>query len=211
MLIKLFWALLVISLALSFIYKDQLKSFYINKFLDGNKKSAINNLKNDEISKGYDIVNLTSATGTSITLKDKEYIYNFIKRLESYYIQGGEIEKNEGAKYEKLKVMSVFYDNYGDVYLHLDNGEIRLNIFNDLDTVWNDYLSAIGDAKLSYKLKNERDNLDYLDLRFPNKLFYRFKNTSTSTNIKIDNTSIKINQYDQRILGTSTISSSTAQ
>ncbi len=190
MLTKLFWVLLVISLALSFVYKDQLKSFYINRFLNEDKKSTINNLENNGTTKDYNVSNLTLASGTSITLKDRIYIYTFIKRLESYNMQDSNIENKEKLK---LKIQSVYFDIYKDAYLHMEKGEIRINIYNDLDTVWNDYLSAIGDNKLSYKLKNERDNLDYLDLRFPNKLFYKFKT------------------YDQRILGTSTISSSTAQ
>ena len=191
MLTKLFWALLVISLTLSFIYRDKLQSIYKNNFVNKYIKSPIDTNAGDSSNiKDYDIVNLTSATSTNITLKDRIYIYTFIKRLESYNMQDSNIENKEKLK---LKIQSVYFDIYKDAYLHMEKGEIRINIYNDLDTVWNDYLSAIGDNKLSYKLKNERDNLDYLDLRFPNKLFYKFKT------------------YDQRILGTSTISSSTAQ
>lgn len=208
MLTKLFWVLLVSSLIISFIFRDYIQDLYINKFVNQGKKGIFTktSIESDKENitniKDYVIDNLTLATNTNITLKDKEYIYTFIKRLESNSIKDLSIEKNKEKS--RVKVLSVYYDNYGDAYLHLDKGEIRLNIFNDLDTVWNDYLSAIGDSKLSYKLKNERDNLDYLDLRFPNKLFYKFKTTSSSTNINI-------NKYDQRILGTSTISSSTGQ
>ncbi len=195
MLTKLFWALLAISLTLSFIYRDKLQSIYKNNFVNKYIKSPTDaNAGDSSDIKDYDIVNLTLATSSSITLKDKEYIYTFIKRLESNDMQNIDtVKKGENEMGKKLKVMSVYFDIYKDAYLHMEKGEIRINIYNDLDTVWNDYLSAIGDNKLSYILKNERDNLDYLDLRFPNKLFYKFKT------------------YDQRILGTSTISSSTAQ
>lgn len=194
MLTKLFWVLLVISLTVSFVYRAQIKNVFANNFLNRNKDNVLNNHGDDGVVKDYQINNLSLATGTVITLKDKEYIYTFIKRLESHNNQSSISDKLDLDK-EKLKfvVLSVNYDSYGDIYLHLNNGEIRLNIFNDLDTVWNDYLSAIGDSKLSYKLKNERNSLTYLDLRFPNKLFYKF------------------NTYDKRILGTSTISSSTTQ
>ncbi len=185
MLTKLFWVLLVFSLFLSFIYRDKIQTLYIDKFVNNTKKDDLisnlqqsNEAKNLILIKDYNIPNLTLATSTSISSKDKEYIYTFIKRLDGN---------------TKEKVISVYYDNYKDVYLRIEKGEIRINTLNDIDIVWNDYLSAIGDSKLSYKLKNERDNLDYLDLRFPNKLFYKFKT------------------YDQRILGTSTISSSTGQ
>ncbi len=197
MLTKLFWVLLVSSMVLSFIYRQQLQVLYINRFANQENKNKVNNNteENNIIIKDYEINNLTLASNTTIILKDREYIYNFIKRLEISSIQKEKLDS---------KVLSVYYDNYGDVYLYLERGEIRLNVSNDLDIVWNDYLSALGDNKLSSKLKNERDNLDYLDLRFPNKLFYKFKSISSSTNIKN-------NQNDQRILGTSTISSSTAQ
>lgn len=202
MLTKLFWALLVISFVFSFLYRVKLQAIYTDKVKNRDGKSEIENTK---IIKDYDISNLTLASGTSITLKDREYIYNFIKRLESHNGGGGEKVKEQTYK----KVQSVYFDMYKDAYLHMEKGEIRINIDNDLDTVWNDYLSALGDNKLSYKLKNERNSLVYLDLRFPNKLFYKFNTVNNNT--KSSSTKININQNDQRVLATSTISSSTRE
>lgn len=178
MLRKIFSALLVISVIVGYYYKDNIYS-YIKGYV-----SASNSTTSDD--REIIIDNMTVASSTAIDNKAKQWIYTFDKRLND--------------KDSNDKVISIYYDQYHDVYFHYLVGELRANTNNDVDTSWNDYLSTLLDKGLKQKLADNRANLEYLDLRFPNKLFYKFKNIDSNINN---------NQNDQRILGTSTISSST--
>ena len=175
MLKRLFWVVLFISLIFVFIFKDNIqKSKYSYLYND------LFILKNNNIATSLvkDIKNLTLASGTLMDDYQKQWLNDFVQRLE---------------KTNNTKVLSIYYDNYNDAYLKLKNGEIKVNTNNNLDLTWNDYISAIEDKDLKEKLKNEINNLEYLDLRFINKLFYKFK-TYDKENSK-------------GILGTSTIAS----
>ena len=160
MLRKLFWALLAISLILYFLFRDKINNtinyrFHPEKIID----LTLGNIE---------IKNLTLATSTVITMTEREWLYTFIKRLERVNI-------NKNNTVGNIKVYSVFYDKYHDAYLKLENGEMRVNTNNSLETTWNDYVSAIEDKDLKNKMMTDIDNLEYLDLRFINKLFYKFK------------------------------------
>ena len=152
MLRKLFWALLGFSL-LAFVYFKYVLHRDISK--------DIFNLNRDtETVQNINIDNLSLGTSTNITLADKIWIQTFSKRLE---------------KYNKKQIVSIVFDKYSDIYFKYDIGEIRANTKNNIDTSWNDMLSAMQDKDLKSKMDNKDDVLLYLDIRFPNKLFYKFK------------------------------------
>ena len=41
--------------------------------------------------------------------------------------------------------------------------------------IWTTFISVIDAEPLKSKLKNDFKDLDYIDLRFSNKIFYKFK------------------------------------
>ncbi len=198
MLRKLFWVLLAFSFILYFFFRKQINNS-INYRLHPENISAFPLVN-------IDIKDLTLASSTSITIAERAWLDTFIKRLEKTNLNKNNTVKN-------IKVSSVFYDKYHDAYLKLESGEIRVNTNSNLETVWNDYVSAVEDKDLKNKISTDMDNLEYLDLRFVNKLFYRFKDTlkKSTTTVEMINNNIKNVKNSKGILGTSTIASSSRQ
>jgi cell division septal protein FtsQ len=83
--------------------------------------------------------------------------------------------KNAVAKLG-LGVTKILTKNDGDYELYLLwGGRIFVNSKNDLDKNAEYLELALETDQLKKKIENERANLDYLDLRFDNKVFYKFK------------------------------------
>lgn len=57
-----------------------------------------------------------------------------------------------------------------------NKSEIIFNAEASMDTVWSNIVSAIDTEPLKSKLENHKDSLQYLDVRFGNKVFFRFTN-----------------------------------
>lgn len=81
------------------------------------------------------------------------------------------------------KVTSVLFpiavikiEERGDVSLFAKGApsKILLPARSDLDKGWSTLVSAIDTEPLKTLLEKERDNLSYIDLRFGNKVFYKF-------------------------------------
>ena len=75
-------------------------------------------------------------------------------------------------------VKNINVDEYYDIYLNDENNKTSI-IFSsksDIKKIWSTLLSAIDTDPLKSRLKNEKDNLKYLDARFGNKIFYKFTN-----------------------------------
>lgn len=67
----------------------------------------------------------------------------------------------------------------GDMKIFLQDtreemGYLYVNINNDPEYVWITFVSAVDAEPLKTDLKKKLKYLDYLDLRFSNKVFYRF-------------------------------------
>lgn len=83
-------------------------------------------------------------------------------------------------------VKKIYIDSYGDVTLS-DKDDISKIIFSDkvdINKVWSNLVSAIDTNPLKAKLEDSNEVLDYLDLRFGNKVFYKFTNGRRETIIK---------------------------
>jgi hypothetical protein len=80
-------------------------------------------------------------------------------------------------------VAKIVVDGYGDVTLY-DKRELSRIIFREEtnpDKVWSNIVSAIDTEPLKSRLEKENDDLEYLDARFGNKVFYKFtKNLKTA-------------------------------
>lgn len=77
-----------------------------------------------------------------------------------------------------FSVAKVTVDGYGDITLY-DKHELSKIMFKretNPDKVWSNILSAIDTEPLKSRLAKEKDNLEYLDARFGNKVFYKFTN-----------------------------------
>ncbi len=75
-------------------------------------------------------------------------------------------------------VTKVKVNEYGDITFFDERGVSEVIISNDSDSkkVWSNIVSAIDTDPLKSKLNSNKDDLVYLDTRFGNKVFYKFRN-----------------------------------
>ena len=77
---------------------------------------------------------------------------------------------------------------------------IKLSFLVNLDKEWSNVISAIDTEPLKGLLETKKDRLEYLDVRFDNKVFYKFTNTVIPTIINASTT----NNYVQNATTTAT-------
>ncbi len=124
----------------------------------------------------------TSNTLEESQIKKEAYIRIFRNRLPSKnlnFASSSELSLNGDMK--------IFLQDTRE-----DMGYLYININNDPEYVWITLVSAIDAEPLKTDLQKKLKYLDYLDLRFSNKVFYRFHKeneiiptVSTSTNIEM--------------------------
>lgn len=75
-------------------------------------------------------------------------------------------------------IKNINVDEYSDIYLNNENNTTSIIFSSEsgIKKIWSTLLSAIDTDPLKSRLKNEKDNLKYLDARFGNKIFYKFTN-----------------------------------
>ena len=73
-------------------------------------------------------------------------------------------------------VTNILVESTGDITFSDEKGASKLLFLKDMDSkkVWSTIVSAIDTDPLKSKLANDKDNLEYLDARYGNKVFYRF-------------------------------------
>lgn len=73
-------------------------------------------------------------------------------------------------------VTSVHISPEGDIILFAKDNKSSVKISQsvDMDKQWSNVISAIDTEPLKSLLQNEKDKLEYIDVRFGNKVFYKF-------------------------------------
>lgn len=73
-------------------------------------------------------------------------------------------------------VESILVETAGDITLYNASSTSKVMFLQDMDQkkVWSTLVSAIDTEPLKGKLDTEKENLEYLDVRYGNKVFYRF-------------------------------------
>ncbi len=103
-------------------------------------------------------------------MSNDEFTNIFRMRLPSQnmdYSYTGEIEENGDMK--------IFLKNTKDAYIYV-------NTKDDADYVWITFVSAIDGEPLKSSINKSFEDLNYIDLRFGNKVFYKFYNNSVELN-----------------------------
>lgn len=79
---------------------------------------------------------------------------------------------------------------YGDVIISDESmkSSVKLSFISNLDKEWSNVISAIDTEPLKKLLETKKDNLEYIDVRFDNKVFYKFTNTVIPTIINASST-----------------------
>jgi hypothetical protein len=106
-------------------------------------------------------------TFTQVTTEDDALNAVFLKNLLDF-----------SSKVSSLifPVAEIFLSQNGDVTLTDERGlsSVLLVKNADMKKVWSTLVSAIDTDPLKTKLANDKENLMYLDVRFGNKVFYKF-------------------------------------
>lgn len=108
---------------------------------------------------------------TSFDTSLLEYLHDFSEKISAVVFPVGTIS----------------LDEYGDVsFFDVDGvGVVKLTKSNLTKKTWTTFISAIDTEPLKSKLEKEKELLDYIDVRFGNKVFYSFgtKTSASSTDI----------------------------
>ncbi len=112
-----------------------------------------------------DISHLPVISFTSSTTPSRlffENLANFIPQLTTLLFPVGHI----------------VVDEHNDVYLYASGSPSKVIITRDADfkKLWLALVSAVDTDPLKVSLEKKKDKLEYIDLRFGNKVFYKFTN-----------------------------------
>lgn len=135
---------------------------------------------------------LTIASSTLKTIKNNGLIFSQVTTddamIDSIFIE------NLLALSTKISslvfpVARIFISKEGDVSLYDERGLSKVMFLRDADTkkVWSTLVSALDTDPLKTKLSTDKEGLLYLDVRYGNKVFYKFNDgtfqNGTSTDI----------------------------
>lgn len=81
-------------------------------------------------------------------------------------------------------VRSILVEPSGDITLYNASGTSKVMFLKGVSQkkVWSTLVSAIDTDPLKSKLKTEKEKLEYLDVRYGNKVFYRFSDMTFQNN-----------------------------
>lgn len=85
-----------------------------------------------------------------------------------------------------------------------DSGYIFINTKNDPSYVWITFVSAVDAEPLKGELENKLKYLDYIDLRFSNKVFYKFNVPTTPRPEALPISEESLNTSESTTTGTTT-------
>ncbi len=129
----------------------------------------------------------------NIYIEDKDFTSLFRNRLPSVNLNFA----SSSEIYENLD-MKIYIKGSDE-----DTGYIYVNTKDNANYVWVTFISAIDTEPLKSKLEKNLKNLEYIDLRFSNKVFYKFKDNIKKEIIKDEEDIIN------NINATSSVSTST--
>ncbi len=130
---------------------------------------------------------LQIASSTKKVIKNGTLSFFQIDGLDSSFLRNlSEFEKKVTAVI--FPVSTIVIDGNGDISLtdELGLSKVFVNKDADLKKAWSTLLSAIDTDPLKTKLLNNKDKLSYLDVRFGNKIFYKFSTTTPFQNSSVN-------------------------
>jgi hypothetical protein len=96
--------------------------------------------------------------------------------LDEYYISNILFYVNELQKRNiKVEAIQIKHLNDVDLYITANHGALRINLTSDRDKTLATFFAAKKSEPLRTYMAENIDNLQYVDLRFGNKVFYKFK------------------------------------
>lgn len=144
------------------------------------------------------------ATGILLGLKWDKIIYpGSLKEIEKDVITPGMTSSTTLSRSDRLIIQNVYellkgkelemghihVDEWKDVYVNTSLAQIIFSLKGDNQKIINTLITIIDNKLFQPSQKNQENMLEYIDIRFGNKVFYKYKNgkhiasTTTETNI----------------------------
>jgi hypothetical protein len=139
--------------------------------------------------KSLEALPLFDSASTTVTFKENGFTFHKLSTFDEKYIEdlSSFLEKVSTTLFPVTKIS---IDDVGDVTLHGEhNSKVLLTKNIDLTKGWSTLVSAIDTNPLKSSLQKEKEKLLYIDLRFGNKVFYKFGNgefQNSSSTVIID-------------------------
>ena len=151
-----------------------------------------------------ELTSLVFATSTTKNLKRDGLVFFQLEGFDDLFLKNiSELSKKVSSVI--FPVSRIIVSESGDITLADMNDfhKVQLLVNSDTKKVWSNLVSAIDTNPLKDKLATDREKLLYLDVRYGNKVFYKFGNhafqNSTTTGI--------MGSYDSASSTTSTTTS----
>lgn len=172
----------------AFYLLNKLNVINLNNFYENTKSIFI---KENNLNKNLEEIN------------NNDFVTLFKNRLPSKNLEfatNSEISKNGDMK--------IFLKDTEN-----NKGYLYVNINDEASFVWINFVSVIDVNPLKTKIENDLRNLEYIDLRFSNKVFYKFKEniinisepkTEEIEDLKIQNFSTSSDLINREMNSTST-------
>ncbi len=125
---------------------------------------------------------LFDSTSTTVSFEENGFIFNRLSSFDGKYVESlsSFIEKVSSTLFP---ITTIRIDDIGDVLLQGEHGsKLFLSKNIDLDKSWSTLVSAIDTDPLKSSLRSEKEKLLYIDLRFGNKVFYKFGKSGEFSN-----------------------------
>lgn len=117
---------------------------------------------------------LFESASSTVLFKENGFTFTKFSSFDEKYLESLVLflEKISSTVFRVTKIV---IDQVGDIHLYgQNNSEILLTKDTDLDKGWTTLLSAIDTDPLKSSLLKEKEKLVYIDLRYGNKVFYKF-------------------------------------
>lgn len=133
------------------------------------------------------LLKISIASSTMSTIKVKGVPFQKLSTGDGFFEEGfyeGLLDFASKVSRVIFSVDSIVVEKTGDIVLMNASGTTKLFFLKDTDKkkVWSTLVSAIDTVPLKTKLDTEREKLEYLDVRYGNKVFYRFSDMPFQNN-----------------------------
>jgi hypothetical protein len=121
---------------------------------------------------------LVIASSTTYDVVHAGVTHTYIREVNKEFLQGM-ISLTKKIESVLFPIQRIELDTYDDITLvNAYGGVIKITKRAQVDKVWESILSAIDTDPLKSKITDNVSALEYIDARFPNKVFYKFKGDS---------------------------------
>lgn len=122
------------------------------------------------------LINKTGEVNNNEKIVDPDSLLDPFSKLFKLRLPSQHLGYASSSEVAENGDMKIFLKNTNQ-----DSGYLFVNTKEDPNFVWITFVSAIAGEPLKSSLTNDLSHLSYIDLRFKNKIFYKFDNKYTST------------------------------